>query len=320
MSEQDLIKKYFSHHQQDNKSVVQGIGDDAAIIKPDNDSQLVISTDTLNIGQHFYSDHPPEHLGQKVLAVNLSDIAAMGATPRWATLSLSLSEVNHEWLNYFSKGLYKLANKHDVKIIGGDMVRGPLSITLQIIGDIKKSPLLRSSCKTHDLLYVTGYLGDAAFGLRLLQEQEIEIDPQDHEYFLSKLTRPVPQLSASEIIVNYSKAAIDISDGLLIDLQRMLDLSLKGALLDVNKLPLSKPMQKYMHKVVNMQDILLGGEDYQLLFTIPVENQARLEAEFIHAKLPLTNIGKITEGNSIQLIQAGKIIDLPKQLGFDHFN
>ena len=320
MSEQDLIKKYFSRHQSDLKSVIIGVGDDAAVVNPNKDTQLVITTDTLNIDQHFYANHPPEHLGLKALAVNLSDIAAMGATPHWATLSLSLEKVDHAWLKSFSQGLYKLADKHSVKIIGGDLVRGPLSITLQVIGEINTIPLLRSACEVDDLIYVTECLGDAAFGLRLIQEKVLTIDPKDREYFLAKLTRPEPRLDASKIIVKYSKAAIDISDGLLIDLQRMLNMSQKGAILHTDSLPLSEAMQKYMQNVVNMQDILSGGEDYQLLFTICDKNKDDLESEFNQAKLPITNIGKIVEGENIQLMQAGKKIELPKQFGFDHFS
>ena len=284
MSEQDLINKYFSNHLLDDDSLKQSVGDDAAIIQPSEDKQLVITTDTLNINQHFFSDHSPEHLGHKALAVNLSDVAAMGATPRWATLSLSLPDVEHEWLKFFSKGLYNLADKYNVKIIGGDLVKGTMSITLQLIGEINHTPLMRSSCKTHDLIYVTGYLGEAAFGLRLMQEQNLNVDPKDQKYFISKLTRPDPRLDASNIVVNYSEAAIDLSDGLLVDLQRMLDRSQKGALLDLDKIPLSERMQKYIYNTVDMDDILLGGEDYQLLFTIPAKFQEQLESDFIESQ------------------------------------
>lgn len=319
MSEQDIIDKYFSRHLPETKSVVLGVGDDAAVVNPKNDTQLVITTDTLNVDQHFYSDHPAEQLGKKALAVNLSDIAAMGATPRWATLSLSISKVDHVWLEGFSNGLYKLADQYDVTIIGGDLVKGPLSITMQIIGELKTSALQRSACKLNDLIYVTGCLGDAAFGLRLLQDQSLKVDLHDRKYFLKKITSPEPQLGASKIIAKYSKAAIDISDGLLIDLQRMLDMSQIGAILNIDKLPFSGAMQKYLHDVVDLQDIMMGGEDYQLLFTIPEKNQSQLEKDFHKANLPITHIGKIISGNDIQLIQADKNVELPKQYGFDHF-
>ncbi|MEM7401672.1 MAG: thiamine-phosphate kinase [Pseudomonadota bacterium] len=319
MAEQDIINKYFSRHLPENKSVVLGVGDDAAIVSPEKDTQLVITTDTLNIDQHFYADHSAEHLGQKALAVNLSDIAAMGGTPRWATLSLSILHIDHEWLDGFSKGLYKLADQYDVKIIGGDLVKGPLSITMQIIGELYSHALQRSACRVNDLIYVTGCLGDAAFGLRLLRNQSLKINLQDRQYFLDKITAPEPQLDASKIIAKYSKAAIDISDGLLIDLKRMLDMSQTGAVLNIDKFPLSGAMQKYIHDLVDLQDIMLGGEDYQLLFTIPAKSQNQLEKDFHKAKLPIANIGKIISGNDIQLIQDGKNVELPKQHSFDHF-
>ena len=319
MSEQDLIKNYFSRHNATCESVELSVGDDAAILNTEPNSKLVVTTDTLNVNQHFFEDHPADALGHKSLAVSLSDIAAMGAVPLWATLSLSISHVDHKWLEAFSNGLYKLTDKHNVKIVGGDLVKGPLSITFQVIGKLETKPTLRDACEEDDLIYVTGCLGDSAFGFNLRSTTDLEIDKSDREYFLNKWYRPDARLDAAKYIINYSKAAIDLSDGLLKDLDRMLASSKKGAILNLEQIPVSEPMKKYLNNIVEIESVLTGGEDYQLLFTINPKYQQEMEQVLDSHHIQITQIGKIVKGNNIQLLNSGKLVDLPEKQGFDHF-
>lgn len=319
MSEQDLINQYFSRHLSNDDSIEVSVGDDAAVLIPESNSKLIVTTDTLNIDQHFFGDHPADSLGHKALAVNLSDIAAMGAIPQWATLSLSLPKVDHTWLEDFSNGFYSLADKYNVKLIGGDLVKGPLSITIQLIGTLQAEPLLRSSCEVGDSVYVTGCLGDPAFGLKLLAESNLKINESDAHYFLNKLYQPDVQIEASKILLSYSKAAIDVSDGLLIDLQRMLSASKKGAILNLENIPTSKPLRKYLGNVIDINQVLGGGEDYQLLFTIHPDAKDSMEKEFGEFNLQVTEIGEITEGSNILILDSGEKVEMPEIKGFDHF-
>ncbi len=319
LSEQELIEKYFSRHQSACESVQISVGDDAAIVNPPNGNKLVVTTDTLNAGIHFYSDCNAKFLGHKSLAVSLSDIAAMGAMPLWATLNLSLPEINHEWLDNFSNGLYELADAYHVKLIGGDLVTGPLSITVSVIGYLRSKQLLRSNCEVNDLIYVTGYLGDASFGLKVL-EDNIDIDNEDREYFLTHFQQPTPRLDASEYIADIANSAIDISDGFLLDMLRMLKMSKKGAVIDVNKIPVSKPLKKYLDQFIHLDDVLTGGEDYQLIFTVKPEDKIRLEKTLSSRNIMITQVGEIVAGSSISLLRDNQPFVLPKHLGFDHFS
>ena len=320
MTEKTLIEKYFSNHQTASGSVFVGVGDDAAIVDPPDDSKLVVTTDTLNVGIHFLVDCDAEYVGHKSLAVSLSDIAAMGAVPLWATLNLSLPEVDHNWLEKFSHGLYSLAEHYDVRIIGGDLVKGPLSITIQVIGHVKvEQPLLRSNCQIDDLIYVTGCLGDAGFGLKIKTDHDLRVDREDQGYFLTHLQQPIPRLDVSKQIAGIAHAAIDVSDGFLIDLQRLLSMSGKGAEVDIEKIPISKQLCKYLNDPLTISDVLKFGEDYQLIFTIEPEDRNELEKTFARQNIKITEVGKIIAGSNICLLNKGKSIDLPEEFGFDHF-
>ncbi len=321
MSEQTLIQKYFSRHNAVCENIEVSVGDDAAIVCPSSKKKLVVTTDTLNVGIHFYPDCKPEYIGHKSLAVNLSDIAAMGAKPLWATLSLSLPDINHDWLKMFSNGFYALADQYNLKLIGGDMVKGPLSVTIQIIGSIEANQeLLRSNCEIDDLLYVTGYLGDAAFGLKLLQNNNhVDVHSNDKEYFLNRLNLPNPRLDIANNINSYAHAAIDISDGFIIDLQRMLTASNKGAEISLDKIPISTSMKKIIKNEDDMKELLTGGEDYELIFSISENDKNKLEAYSENEKIMLTEVGKIVKGSQISLTNNGIHTDIPQFKGFDHF-
>lgn len=321
MSEQQLIEKYFTRHQTACDSVAVSVGDDAAVLNFPKDAKLVVTTDTLNEGVHFYTDCEANYIGHKSLAVSLSDIAAMGAMPLWATLNLSLPTIDHLWIEKFSTGLYELADLHNVKIVGGDLVRGPLSITLTVIGSINsEKQLLRSNCQVDDLIYVTGSLGDAAFGLKLINNDKLTASQEERDYFLACLYKPTPRLDASQLLVKFANAAIDVSDGFLLDIQRMLTLSNKGAEINVDKMPVSKPLRKYLNNIINIEDILISAEDYQLVFTINPKDKDRLEMMFCAQNIKITEVGKIIAGTNLKLFDAGKLVNLPKCLGFDHFS
>lgn len=322
MSEKTLIQKYFSRHQAACETVDVSVGDDAAIVYPPEDSKLVITTDTLNAGVHFYADCKPQDIGHKSLAVSLSDIAAMGARPLWATLNLSLPNIDHQWLKYFSDGLYQLADSYNLKIIGGDLVKGPLSITMQVIGCLHNhQKLLRNTCQVEDLIYVTGCLGDAALGLKLIKNDSIlQLNHDDRNYFLTRLHKPTPRLDVSEHIVDYAHSAIDISDGFLIDLQRMLSASIKGANIYLDKIPVSRAMQGVIKNAEDIKNLLVGGEDYELIFTIKPDDKIRLEEYFSSEEIIVSEVGKIVAGSGISLINNDQLSELPENLGFDHFS
>jgi thiamine-monophosphate kinase len=322
LSEQELIEKYFSRHQPLTEMVEVSVGDDAAVVIPPKDSKLVISADTLNAGVHFYQDCEPLTVGHKSLAVSLSDIAAMGAAPLWATLSLSLPNVEHKWLKEFSDGLYSLADTYNTRIVGGDLVKGPLSITVQVIGHIKGNrKLLRNACQLGDSIYVTGYIGDAAYGLKLLQGLITpETLKKNRDYFLTRLQMPKPRLDVSKHIVEYANAAIDISDGFLIDLQRMLAMSNKAAKIELRDIPISAEMRELINETQDIKDLLIGGEDYELIFTINQKDKDKLEKHFATENILITEVGRIIEGNGITLVDEGAITKLPVNFGFDHFS
>lgn len=327
MSEQELIKKYFSGHHSAHRNVAVGVGDDAAVVIPPDSSKLVITTDTLNVDVHFYADCSAEFVGHKSLAVSLSDIAAMGATPLWATLSLSLPEIDHAWLKGFSKGLYSLADQHEVRLVGGDLVKGPLSITFQVIGSVKnKNALLRSGSQVGDLIYVSGYLGDAAMGLSILKRNILQgntnsnLSISDQNYFLKKLHAPTPRLDISNYIAEYATSAIDVSDGFLIDLQRILTMSEKAAVIKTENIPVSSVMNKHIKNSSDVDNLLVGGEDYELIFTIKPQDKIRLEQYFSSENILVTEIGRVEEGSGISLTHKGQNSALPSMSGFDHFS
>ena len=321
MSEQDIINQYFSRHIRAAETVDLSVGDDAAIVIPPKDSKLVITTDTLNADVHFFQNCKPEYVGHKSLAVNLSDVSAMGATPLWATVSLSIPSVDHAWLKGFSDGLYLLADTHKVKIIGGDLVKGPLSITIQMIGELKGNKrLLRNACQNNDLIYVSGTLGDASLGLKLLQDNiKLPVD-SNHDYLLERLHLPVPRFDISNFIVEFAHAAIDVSDGFLIDLQRMLTMSSKAAEINLDKIPISNAMQSRIRSEDDIKELLLGGEDYELIFTVHAKHKELLEDHFNRNNLLISEVGKIIEGSGVSLMHNGKNTKLPTNNGFDHFS
>ena len=259
-SEFKIIERYFKKKM---KRTALGIGDDAAIINVQNHDQLVISSDMLVENIHFLKNTNPSHLGWKSLAVNLSDIAAMGATPKWATLSISLPNINHAWLKKFSEGFFKCADKFGIDLIGGDTTKGPLSISITIMGESKKNKaLLRSGAKINDDIWVTGQLGLASMGLANLQGQ-LKLTPSIKIKCIRALETPCPKISLGSHLSRYANSCIDISDGLIQDLGHILKASKVGASLLLNNMP----CEKFIHTSKQYQFALNGGDDYELLFT-----------------------------------------------------
>ena len=320
MSEQEIISQYFSRHQS-SLNVDIGVGDDAAVVTPPKNSKLVVTTDTLNVEIHFDNKWTPENIGHKSLAVSLSDLAAMGAEPLWATINLSLPEIDHQWLKKFSDELFSLADRFNTKIIGGDLVRGPLSITVQAIGCVEGNVLIRSGAKTGDLIFVTGTIGDAALGFKLHESlADLNLTTKEYEFFTSRFFKPEPRIKLGLQINKIANAAIDISDGLLIDLQHILSLSKVGAFIEIDNVPVSTAMQKNGGYLQDWTTIITGGEDYELLFTANKKYCDEIDMISKNMNCPITKIGHIVSSTGVELLHKGSSVSLPNYQGFDHFN
>lgn len=319
-SEFDIIQSYFDWSEANN-TIKVGIGDDAAVLDLSkcHEKDLVISVDTLISGVHFPDDTSATAIAHKALAVNLSDLAAMGAKPAWFTLALSLPESHEKWLLAFSKGLKQLANKYHISLIGGDTTKGPLSITIQVMGFVEKNKsLLRSKAKSGDKVYVSGSLGDAAIGLAILQNRwkQPNIDQSLQHYFQQALDYPEPQVALGLILRNYATACMDISDGFLQDLGHILKASQVGATIELDSIPLSEKTRK-LASDDSLTFALTGGDDYQLLFTISPD----LEAAFLDSIEPLsitvTNVGVINDKAEVITDKFGIKIQTE---GYQHFH
>ena len=311
-SEFEIIERYFKKKM---KQTALGVGDDAAMIHVRNNYQLAISSDMLIENIHFLKNTNPSHLGWKSLAVNLSDIAAMGAIPKWATLSISLPKINHTWLKKFSKGFFKCADKFGIDLIGGDTTKGPLSISITIMGESKKDEaLLRSGAKINDDIWVTGQLGLASMGLANLQGQ-LKLPPLIKMKCIRALEIPTPKTFLGSYLSRYANSCIDISDGLIQDLKHILKASKVGASLLLNDIP----CEKFIHTSKQYQFVLNGGDDYELLFTAAKKNRPFIKKIAKKTNTPVTMIGNITKKKALNILsEQGKSIKFnPK--GFDHF-
>ncbi len=296
MNEFEIIEKFFKLAYPASKGdLALGIGDDAAIINVPHDSELVMSMDTLVSGVHFFEDASPEDIAFKSLAVNLSDIAAMGASPRWFTLSLTIPDKNIDWLDKFSSSLNKMAAEYSLLLIGGDLSKGPLSITIQAHGtNSKGKSLRRSGANAGDLIYVTGKLGGAAYALRHRQDSVLFPAPTEAE--IQQLHRPVPRIKTGTALRGVATSCIDISDGLLADLGHILNASRVGAEVKLSDIPYSDSLKNIDNELA-MELALTGGDDYELCFTLPngVPESVIKGLESIY---PIYCIGAITNRTS----------------------
>ncbi len=319
MTEFEIIKNYFATQTQRRSDVIVGIGDDAAVVKTPPGHELAITTDTLVEGIHFYASAKPEDIGYKSIAVNLSDLAAMGATPAWVTLAITLPNVDAKWLQRFCDGFFILANHHHVQLIGGDITHGPLSITIQAMGFVPtKKALLRSQAQPSDLIYVTGTLGDAGLALQFLQEKK-PVASNHADYLLSRLHRPEPRIAIGQALLETAHAAIDISDGLAADLGHVLEQSHVGASVYVDQLPLSAELKHSLGWQEAITLALTAGDDYELCFTIPAAKRDELEKKLSAIPCCYTCIGVINEQQGMDLrYQDGKKYH-GTILGYQHF-
>jgi len=319
MHETATIEKFFCRSPIRDKKVVIGIGDDATVLNIPREQQLVMSMDTLNMGVHFPEQTSAFDLGFKAAAVNLSDLAAMAATPKWMTLSLSLPQIESQWLTEFGDGLFAMLEQHQVSLIGGDLNRGKLSVTLQAHGLVPRgSAILRSNAQVGDLLYVSGVLGDAALALQALQKKT-QLSPVALSQLLPALTRPQPQVSLGVGLRGLATAMIDISDGLSSDLPRLLMASDCGAEIDLQSLPLSKTMQNSMPSEVAKQFAFVGGDDYQLCFTAPTAAEASVARISEQLHVPLTQIGVINNSKELKLQNTSQSYSMLHAKAFQHF-
>ena len=316
ISEFDLIQRFFISRQSwSNPATRLGIGDDCALLSVNVTEELAVTTDTLVENVHFFADCNAQMLGHKALAVNLSDLAAMGAEPLWVTLALTLPKSNEAWLEAFSQGFLALAESCRVELIGGDTTRGPLSITVQAIGKIPAGTALRrSSAQVGDLIYVTGAIGDAGLGLAIEQQQTNIHNPQAQH----RLHKPQPRIDAGLALRSIAHAAIDLSDGLIADLNHILQASQVGATLEWEKLPLSPAVYDWIDETGNNLLPLQVGDDYELCFTLPAQNRQRLEQQAESLDCPVTHIGTIEAPLGLRLLKDKQVQRLDIQ-GYQHF-
>ena len=314
MSEFDLIKRYFTRS---TPNVILGVGDDAALLRIADGMELAVSTDMLVGGTHFFPDTDPYLLGHKTLAVNLSDLAAMGAVPRWATLALSLPNANEDWLQQFSAGFFALAEEHGVDLVGGDTTRGPLNLCVTIMGEVPAGKALRrSGAKAGDDIWVSGTLGLAALGLAHLQKT-IKLHEDARLPCLAALHQPQPRVALGVALRDIAHSTIDISDGLLADLGHILESSRVGAELQFAAIPKVKAHD--IDESTLRHCVLAGGDDYELCFTAPAARSGEIEALALRLQLPLTRIGSVNAGKDCTVRTAeGGVLKI-KESGYDHF-
>ena len=309
LTEFSLIQQFFTQQKVKNASTDLGIGDDCALLSIPEGYQLAITTDTMVENVHFFAGTDPEDLGHKLLAVNLSDLASMGAKPLSVTLALTLPQVDESWLREFSKGFLSLAEKYGVDLIGGDTTSGSLTLTVQAMGLVPKGQaLLRSGAKPGDFIYLTGNIGDAGLGLKIKQGYVCE-NPQRA---LQQFNHPEPQVEAGLALQSIANACIDISDGLASDLGHILERSQVGACLEWEALPLSTEVQTYIKETGDWSLPLTAGDDYQLCFTIRPE-------QVQHLTIPCTRIGVIETQSGLRVRKSG-ILQPFSSKGYEHFS
>ena len=293
--------------------VVLGIGDDAALLAPPPGRQLVVTADTLNDGVHFPPGTSPTDVGWKALAVNLSDLASMGAEPAWCTLSLSLPQSDPAWIEGFLDGFLDLAGQHGIALVGGDTTRGPLSIAVTAMGLVEPGRALRrDGARVGDEVWVTGTLGDAAGGLALLDREPVPA-------LRARLDRPTPRVAAGRALAGIATACVDVSDGLLADLGHVCARSHVAAHLDVDALPASAALREAFGEADRIALQASGGDDYELCFTAPADAGADIGAVSAQLGLRITRIGRIVAGEGVHPVDAKSQPWSSPRRGYDHF-
>jgi thiamine-monophosphate kinase len=317
LSEFEVIRRFFTHQA---RGAVLGVGDDAAIVRSRRGTELVVSADMLVSGRHFFPDADPRSLGHKSLAVNLSDMAAMGALPRWATLSIALPRVNARWLGAFMNGFMRLARRHRVDLVGGDTTRGPLAICVQIIGEVPSGRALRrDGARAGDDIWVSGTLGDAALAL-VAAKGRVRIPARARRQAEAKLDAPKPRVALGIALRGVARSAIDISDGLMADLGHICERSRVAACVEIGRLPASAELNLLRGRPVGRAALLGGGDDYELCFTAARARRDAIARIGRRLRTKVTRIGVITRGRPVvaAVDAAGKALNLD-HMGFDHF-
>ena len=310
-----VIDRYFKRSSND-ENVLIGVGDDAAVIAIDG--CVAITVDTLVAGVHFPQGMAANLVGYRVMAVNLSDLAAMGAEPAWCTLALTLPKADEAWLEGFARGFFDLAERFNVSLVGGDTTRGPLTVTVQLIGRVNDRPLTRSGGNLGDDIYVTGTLGDSAAGVALLAEQA---DPQTSAAAMAlkeRFYRPVPRVAEGLALRSFASAAIDVSDGLLADLGHICTASGCGAMIDVERVPLSAELISLFPPQLALAHALAGGDDYELCFTASPAHAQQIEAAMEARGTRVRRIGQLVPGQEVLCRRDGEPFT-PTAHGYSHF-
>ncbi len=319
LSEFGLIRKYFKRALKGRKHVSVGIGDDCALTDVPKGQLLAITVDTLVKGIHFLPSTRPEDLASKAIAVNLSDLAAMGAEPAWMTLALTIPDTDEEWLSVFNKSLFKYADFYGIQLIGGDTTRGPLTITIQAMGFVPpKAAPLRSGAKAGDVIFITGTIGDAGMGLSIITGEHKPENEESAHFLTQRYNKPTPRVALGLGIRKIASSAIDLSDGLAGDLSHILDASNVGAVIELESLPLSEALLSECDSETAVKYALSSGDDYELCFTVPEDNIEKLEKALKSTGCVYKQVGRITGGRGITYTREGNKVELQMN-GYSHF-
>lgn len=318
VGEFELIRNYFAAIGRDGSGSVRlGVGDDCAIIAPPSERELVISIDTMVEGTHFLPGTAPAQIATRIMGAALSDLAAMGAQPAFFTLALTLPESNPDWLQSFSAALADMAKRYGVQLVGGDTTRGPLTISIQVHGWCHKGKALRrDGAKPGDRIFVTGTLGDSRGGLESIQQPQST--GYNHHYLHQRFFEPEPRLDTGQIIAEFATSAIDVSDGLLADLDHILQGSGVGAMINLDELPISEALHHWAGEKTSRDWALRGGEDFELCFTVPAMLEPKLNWALREHDVAVTCIGQISAEPGILLVDDGHVSAVEPQ-GYNHF-
>lgn len=318
LSEFDLIERYFRGCGAKRADVRVGVGDDAAILECPGGAELVAAVDSLVDGVHFPHGSPPASIGHRALAVNLSDLAAMGARPAWALLALTLPRADESWLSEFAAGMAALARDHEVALVGGDTTSGPLCVTVTVLGHVpRSSALLRSGGQPGDAVFVSGTPGDAAAGLAI-EQGKLAADEEMAAYLRDRFLYPAPRLALGECLPRYANACIDVSDGLLGDASKLARASGCGVEISHRDLPVSQALVRAVGEERARELALTGGDDYELCFSVRPVHVARLLAELPPERWGYTRIGTLREMPGADVLRDGTVMSLSHS-GYDHF-
>ena len=316
LDEFGVIGRYFACKSEDPRVIV-GVGDDAAVVEMGG--ATAVATDTMVSGVHFPDGLAGDAVGHRILAVNLSDLAAMGAAPRWCTLALTLPDVDHGWLEAFARGFFALAAEHGVQLVGGDTTRGPMSVTLHLLGDVDGNRILtRGGAAAGDDIHVTGTLGDAAAGLDLVSGGGSGACDA-RRTLAARFLAPTPRVAAGIALRGLASAAIDVSDGLLADLGHLCRASGHAASVDVERLPLSPQLRELFPMRTAETWALSGGDDYELCFTAPPARRRDIEEALAACATPVRRIGRLREGRGVRCLRGGRPMEMPVVSGHAHF-